>query len=77
MARLASVRLPCEGKIPLSVVFYTPNRRCDLDNILASFKSGFDGMADGLGVNDKRFRPLTIDDECDPLNPRVEVTISW
>lgn len=36
--------------------FYPPDRRArDDDNIIASFKAGRDGLAQALGVDDKRF----------------------
>lgn len=52
-----------DGKaIPLSIVFVAPdNRHRDLDNCLAAAKAQIDGIADGLKVNDKRFRPILID----------------
>ena len=31
------------------------NRRRDVDNLVASLKSGLDGLADALGVDDSRF----------------------
>jgi crossover junction endodeoxyribonuclease RusA len=46
-----------DGPIDLHVTFYPPDKRhYDGDNLLARIKSGIDGIADGLGVNDKRFR---------------------
>ena len=46
-----------EGMIDLHVTFYPPDKRhYDGDNLLARIKSGLDGIADGLAVNDKRFR---------------------
>lgn len=37
--------------------YYPPNRRArDDDNIIAAFKSGRDGLADALGVDDCHFR---------------------
>lgn len=46
----------------LKVTFVPPTRQPrDLDNCLAAIKSGIDGMADALGVNDRDFRPITID----------------
>lgn len=46
-----------EGDIHLWIDFYPPDRRHrDDDNMISSFKSGRDGLADALGVNDKRFR---------------------
>ena len=39
------------------VVFFPPNRnRRDAANCLASFKSGIDGLADVLGVDDSKFK---------------------
>ena len=55
------VKVP-EGNIHLSLVFSPPSRRkYDLDNALASMKSALDGVADAWGVNDTRFRPITVD----------------
>ena len=46
----------------LKITFVPPTRQPrDLDNCLASIKSGLDGVADALGLNDKAFRPITID----------------
>lgn len=46
-----------DGDIHLWITFYPPDRRHrDDDNIIASFKAGRDGLADALGVNDRRFR---------------------
>lgn len=46
-----------EGEIKLSIRFYPPDkRRRDMDNMLASLKSGLDGIAETWGVNDSRFR---------------------
>ena len=47
------------GPIPLSIVFVAPDgRHRDLDNCLARFKAGIDGLVDVLGVDDKHW---TID----------------
>lgn len=44
----------------LTLTFYPPTRRAfDLDNALARMKSGLDGLADVLGVDDSRWT-LTI-----------------
>lgn len=46
-----------DGDLHLWIDFYPPDRRHrDDDNMLAAFKSGRDGIADALGINDKRFR---------------------
>lgn len=45
-----------EGRLHFVVIFCPPDRRhYDDDNLLARFKAGRDGIADGLGVNDKNF----------------------
>ena len=45
-----------DKKITLSIVFHAKTRRAyDLDNALASIKSGLDGVADALGVDDSRW----------------------
>lgn len=49
---------PGEGKIPVEIIFYPPDKRHrDADNMVASIKAGLDGVADALKVNDKRFLP--------------------
>ncbi|HMZ86789.1 MAG TPA: endonuclease [Giesbergeria sp.] len=43
-------------RLHVSLVFYPPSRRAfDLDNMLARMKSGLDGLADVLGVDDKHW----------------------
>lgn len=47
-------------KLHLTLTFVPPSRRAyDLDNALARMKSGLDGLADVLGVDDKHWS-LTI-----------------
>lgn len=46
-----------EGDIHLWIDFFPPDRRNrDDDNLIAAFKSGRDGIADAMSVDDKRFR---------------------
>jgi crossover junction endodeoxyribonuclease RusA len=41
----------------VQLTFYPPNRRArDADNCLAAMKSGLDGLADVLGVDDSKWR---------------------
>lgn len=48
--------------LAVKLTFAAPdNRHRDLDNLLAASKASLDGIAKALGVDDKRFRPLTID----------------
>jgi crossover junction endodeoxyribonuclease RusA len=45
-----------EGRLHLHVTFYPPTKRLpDDDNMLARFKPYRDGIADALGIDDKRF----------------------
>ena len=51
-----------EGNIPLSLVFMPPDKRKrDLDGLVSAAKAEIDGMAQALGVDDSRFRPLLVD----------------
>lgn len=44
------------GRVLLALEFIPPNRqRRDDDNLVAAFKSGRDGLADALGIDDSRF----------------------
>lgn len=57
----ANPPVPEEGNLTLEVTFYRPTRRAyDRDNLLARMKSGLDGVADALHINDKRFDPVII-----------------
>lgn len=64
-----------EGSIALTITFVPPDRRQrDHDNMIASTKALQDGIADALGVNDRRFRASYVFAE--PEKPgRVEVAI--
>jgi crossover junction endodeoxyribonuclease RusA len=53
--------LPEGAPLRVTLKIYPPDkRRRDWDNIVASLKSGLDGIADALGIDDSRFR-LSID----------------
>lgn len=57
LAKLAKFNVDWEGDIHLHMGFCPPdNRHRDDDNMLAACKSLRDGLADALGVNDRRFR---------------------
>ena len=65
------------GKITVSLIFVPPDqRRRDLDNMIASMKSGLDGLADALGVDDNRFRLTAELATCGRIGGYVEVSIS-
>lgn len=55
-ARIQGVAQAKVQKLHLALVFYPPTRRLfDLDNALARMKSGLDGLADVLGVDDRHW----------------------
>lgn len=57
LAKQAQIAIDWEGDIHAWIDFYPPDRRHrDDDNMVGAFKSGRDGVAEALGVNDKRFR---------------------
>lgn len=57
IARESKATAP-DGFIEIRVTFCPPNRKQrDRDNMQASIKALFDGLADALGVNDSRFIP--------------------
>ena len=59
----------------VAITFRPPDRRArDLDNCLAAFKSGLDGIADALGVNDNQFK-LSMQMGAPVKYGAVEVTI--
>lgn len=50
-----------QGNIHIEITFCPSTRRSfDMDNALAAFKAGLDGIAEAWGVNDKMFNPITI-----------------
>lgn len=57
LAKQARIVIDWEGDIHMWIDFVPPDRRHrDDDNMIASIKSLRDGVADALGVNDRRFR---------------------
>lgn len=61
--------------IKVSLVFYPPDqRKRDWDNMLAAAKSGLDGLADALGVDDRHWW-LSFSVSKEPKNQvSVEIT---
>jgi crossover junction endodeoxyribonuclease RusA len=56
LALAAKLQAPQTGTIHMHINFYPPDRRKrDDDNAIAAFKSGRDGLAKALGVDDNRF----------------------
>lgn len=56
--RAAKPVVPDEGDIVIRVRFVPPDRRGDRTNYPNRMKPYFDGIADALGVNDRRFLPI-------------------
>lgn len=54
---LKSMLSPRDGDIAIHVDFCPPNRRGDRVNYPIMVKPYFDGLAEGWGINDKRFLP--------------------
>lgn len=53
---------PPNGPLPVRLEFCPPDKRVrDLDNLGASCKWALDGVAKALGVDDRNFRPVTLD----------------
>jgi crossover junction endodeoxyribonuclease RusA len=57
VAKAAKLKVNATGDIPVCVTFHAPNNRSDRINYWGRCKPYFDGIADALGVNDKRFVP--------------------
>lgn len=53
----AKVAVEGEGDIRVSATFYPPDKRGDRVNYPGRLKPYWDGIADALGVNDRRFLP--------------------
>ena len=68
-------RVVGDDPIEIQITFFPPDaRHRDDDNMVGSFKAYRDGIADALGVNDRRFRPHYFFEN--PAKPgRVEVVI--
>ncbi len=76
LTRQANVpKITHNDRVVLDILFMPPDRRArDLDNMLASIKSGLDGLADALEANDRRFRYGLID-VADDVRGMVKVKI--
>lgn len=73
-AKAAKLRVAAAGDIMIKVTFIPPDNRGDRVNFGNRMKPIFDGIADALKVNDRRFVPEYI--YCEPAKPgcvRIEV----
>ena len=62
-------------QLHLKITFVPPNRRArDLDNLLASLKSGLDGLCDVLGVDDSKWS-IEISKADDRIGGFVEIEV--
>ncbi len=73
--RAAGYEPPATGDIPITFTFYPPNNRGDRTNFANRMKAATDGIAEALGVNDKRFLPEYLFREAHAPG-RVEVVIA-
>lgn len=56
-AKAQGARAMAVARLHVTFTFYPPSkRRIDLDNCIARMKSGIDGLADVLGVDDSRWK---------------------
>jgi crossover junction endodeoxyribonuclease RusA len=66
-----------EAATVLLKFYFKDKRRRDRDNLLASCKAIFDGLADaGVVVNDAAFAYMPVLTDVDKANPRVVVTVT-
>ena len=64
-----------ETRLRLELTFYKPTRRAmDRDNLLSRCKAGLDGIADGIGINDRVFDPIVVS-VADQIGGFVEIKI--
>lgn len=50
-----------DAALSVKILVYPPDKRNrDVDGLLSALKPSLDGIAQGLGVNDKRFNPVSI-----------------
>ena len=55
--------MPVSSRTPVKIMFAMPDKRNrDWDGMAGAIKHHMDGIAKALGVDDKAFRPVVIDD---------------
>lgn len=60
------------GAVSVSITFHPPsNRRADLDNMLAAAKSGLDGVASVIGVDDSKWTLTLVRGEPRPKHGAI------
>lgn len=64
------------GCIEFRIAFYPPdNRHRDDDNLIAMMKPYRDGIADALGINDRRFKTIAEIMPAEKGKKRVEISL--
>jgi crossover junction endodeoxyribonuclease RusA len=77
LEQAGAVRPDIAGNLHLVLEFVPPDRRSyDRDNLVARMKSGLDGVADALKINDKQFTTLTARVDAGQIGGFVRVQIS-
>lgn len=63
ICRLLCLKLPkMHGRVAVKLIFHPPDaRHRDLDNLHSACKYLLDGLATAVGVDDRNFRPVTLD----------------
>jgi crossover junction endodeoxyribonuclease RusA len=57
LTKQSGMAVDWDGDVHAWIDFFPPDKRHrDDDNMIAAFKAGRDGMADALGIDDKRIR---------------------
>ena len=76
LEQAGAVRPDINGNLHLTLEFVPPDRRSyDRDNLVARMKSGIDGIADALKINDKQFTTLTARVDAGRIGGFVRVRI--
>jgi hypothetical protein len=72
----AKIKVSKDGDLVLRIRFTPPDNRGDRMNFYNRVKSQIDGIADALGINDKRFVPSGGLEFAEPCKPgKVEIWI--
>lgn len=76
LALEAGIRGPVpDDRLHVELTFYPPDRRHrDQDNMLAAMKSGLDGLADALRIDDRNFK--TTFEVAEQIGGMVKVSIT-
>ncbi|MBM3603586.1 MAG: endodeoxyribonuclease RusA [Alphaproteobacteria bacterium] len=62
ICKAAGVRAIDAQSVEATIIFCPPSRRAfDLDNALARIKQGIDAIAEAIGVDDSKWRSITLE----------------